>query len=35
MGNLTFGLVACGISIAILIVLRVLFWIKNPKMEQR
>ncbi|MBQ8390171.1 MAG: hypothetical protein IJX52_04260, partial [Oscillibacter sp.] len=35
MGNLTFGLVACAISIAILIVLRIFFWNKNPKMEQR
>ena len=35
MGNMMFGLMACGISIAILVVLRMFFWIKSPKMEQR
>ena len=35
MGNMWFGLMACGISIAILVVLRMFFWIKSPKMEQR
>lgn len=35
MGNMMFGFVACGISIAILVVLRMFFWNKNPKKEQR
>lgn len=35
LGVLKFGLVTCGISIAILIVLRIFFWNKNVKMEQR
>lgn len=35
MGAMTFGFVACGISLAILVVLRLLFWKKNFKMEQR
>ncbi|MGI5963747.1 MAG: hypothetical protein ACOX7N_08550 [Lawsonibacter sp.] len=35
MGVLTAGLMFCGISIAILLVLRLFFWNKNAKMEQR
>lgn len=30
-----FGLVACAISLAILLVLRLFFWNKNFKMQQR
>jgi len=35
LGLVKFGLAACGISIALLIVLRVLFWNKTVKMQQR
>ena len=35
MGALKFGLVACAISLAILLVLRLFFWNKNFKMQQR
>ena len=35
MGAMKFGLVACAISLAILLVLRLFFWNKNFKMQQR
>ena len=35
MGALKFGLAACGLSLAILVVLRLFFWKKNFKMAQR
>ena len=35
MGAMKFGFIACGISVAILIVLRMFFWNKNFKMQQR
>ena len=35
LGSMTAGLIFCGASIAILIVLRLLFWNKNAKREQR
>lgn len=35
MGALKFGFVACGISLAILVVLRIFFWKKNVEMKQR
>ena len=35
MGAMKFGFIACGISLAILVVLRLFFWKKDFKMQQR
>lgn len=35
MGAMSFGAMACGISLAIVLVLRLFFWNKNAKMQQR